>query len=127
MERNLKYKSFLIILKYMPHVLALFYIVYTLLQFIEIDSLLLGHIMHLSIASWLFMYLASFVFRYCYIHRLPLYYIATNEIITNIDYYIGIPIEDIELLFLHLAIIGILILWYSYFYFKYKLNSGKLY
>lgn len=123
MERNLKHKGFLIILKYIPHITALFYIIYTLLSFAEIDPLILGQLTHVSLFSWLFMFLTSIIFRFCYVHRLPLYYIAVNELLVNIDYYIGIPIEDIKLLLIHLTIIIFLIFGYSYYYIKYKLKN----
>ena len=118
MEKSLKHKEFLIILKYIPHIIAIFYVAYTLLSFIEIDSLILGHITHISLFPWLFMIITSKMFRFCYIHRLPLYYIATNECLVNIDYYIGIPVETVKLLLIHLLIIIVLIFGYSYYYIK---------
>ena len=51
------------------------------------------------------------------------HYIAVNEFLVNIDYYIGIPIEDIKLLLIHLTIIIFLIFGYSYYYIKYKLKN----
>lgn len=97
--------------------------IYTLLCFAEIDSLILGQLTHISIIPWIFMYLTSYIFRYCYVHRLPLYYIAANDLLIDIDYYIGIPIEDIKLLLLHLTIIIFLIFGYSYYYIKTKRNE----
>lgn len=123
LERNLKHKGFLIILKYIPHITALLYMIYTLLSFVGIDSLILGQLTHISIIPWLFMYLTSYIFRYCYVHRLPLYYIIVNDLLIDIDYYIGIPIEDIKLLLLHLTIIIFLIFGYSYYYIKTKRNE----
>lgn len=67
------------------------------------------------------MYLASFTFKYCYVHRLPLYYIGVNELLTNLDYYIGIPIETINLFLIHLSLLIIVIFGYSIYYIKYKL------
>ena len=123
MEGKRNHKIFLIILKYIPHIIALLYVIYTLLSFIGIDAVILGHLTHISISSWIFMYISSIVFKYCYVHRLPLYYILVNELIINIDYYIGIPIEDIKLLLVHLTIIIFLIFGYSYYYVKFKLRK----
>ena len=117
-ERNLKHKSYLILLKYIPHIIAFMYIIYTMLQFIDIDLIILGYFMHLSIMSWLFMFISSIVFKYCYIHRLPLYYIALNDISSTVDYYIGIPIDDKTLLGIHIILIGILIFCYTLYYVK---------
>ena len=115
-RRNLNHKSFLVLLKYLFHIEALFYIIYTILGFFDIDAIMLGYFTSISIIPWIFMYLVSIIFRYCYVHRLPLYYILINEILTIIDYYIGIPISDRELLVVHLLLIGFLIFGYSYYY-----------
>ena len=123
MDRNLKHKGFLIILKYIPHIISLFYVLYTLLSFAEIDPLILGQITHISLFPWLFMLLTSLIFRFCYVHRLPLYYIAVNEFLVNLDYYIGIPVENIKLLLIHLVVIGVLIFGYSFYYIKHKLKK----
>ena len=101
--------------------------IYTLLCFAEIDPLILGQLTKMSLFSWLFMFLTSIIFRYCYVHRLPLYYIAVNEFLVNLDYYIGIPVSDIKLLLIHLTAIIVLIFGYSYYYVKFKLKTWVLY
>ena len=125
-EKNLKHKGFLLFLKYNLHLLALLYAVYTIFQFIGIDLIMLGHLIHVSIGTWIFMYLTSKIFRFCYIHRFPLYYIALNELITNIDYYIRIPIDTIHILLIHLLLIFVLMFGYSYYYIKYILKNDKI-
>lgn len=122
LKRNLKYKGFIITLKYIPHLIAFLYVIYTLLSFVGIDAVMLGRLTHISICPWLFMYFSSYVFKYCYVHRLPLYYIAANEFLIDLDYYVGIPVDDIKLLLIHLTIIIGLIFGYSYYYIKFKLN-----
>ena len=123
MDRNLKYKGFLVILKYIPHFIAFFYVLYTLLYFVGIDAVMLGRLTHISVIPWLFMYMTSHIFRYCYVHRLPLYYIASNELLIDTDYYIGLPVSDIKLLLIHLTAIIVLIFGYSYYYVKFKLKT----
>ena len=106
----------------------LFFIQYdnTLLSFVGIDAVMLGRLTHISVIPWLFMYMTSHIFRYCYVHRLPLYYIAANELLVDTDYYIGIPVDDIKLLLIHLTIIILLIFGYSYYYIKCKLKWEDL-
>lgn len=122
-EKNVKHKSFLVLLKYLFHIEALLYIIYTLLGFLDIDAIILGYFANVSIVTWIFMYLTSIIFRYCYVHRLPLYYILVNEILVITDYYVGFPISDRELLVIHLLLIWILIFGYSYYYIKYKIKK----
>ena len=122
-NKQLKYKSFLIITKYFPHVSAFMYALYTLLQFADIDPIILGYLLDYSILPWVYMYLTSFVFKYCYVHRLPLYYILVNEILTTSDYYLNIPISNLSLLLIHLVFIGLLIFGYSYYHIKCKIKQ----
>lgn len=122
-SNNIKHKSFLIVTKYVPHISAFMYILYTLLQFADIDTFILGYLIDYSILPWIYIYLISFIFKYCYIHRLPLYYILANEILTTSDYYLNIPINNLNLLLLHLLLIGFLIFGYSYYYINCKNNE----
>ena len=122
-KSNLIHKSFLIILKYIPHSIAIIYIIYTILGLCGIDNNIIGCFFHISLISWLYLLLTSILFKFCYVHRLPLYYIGINELITCIDYYIGIPTEDINLIAFHALLIISLIFGYSYYYLKYKLKK----
>lgn len=121
--RNLKHKSFLIITKFIPHFIALFYVIYTFLGFLGIDAIVLGYFVNVSLLTWIYIYLNSLIFRYCYVHKLPLYYIITNDAITIIDNYYNIPISDFNLIVIHLQLIGLLIMGYSFYYIKFKLNK----
>ena len=115
-------KVFIIYTKYSPHLLALVYFIYTMLNFCGIDWNLIGCFFHVSLFVWIQLLFTSFRFKYCYVHRLPIYYIGLNESITSLDYYIGIPVNIINLLIIHLLLISILIFGYSYYYIKFKLK-----
>lgn len=112
------YKVFLIILKYIPHLFAFTYALYTLLGFCGIDQNIIGCFFHISLFSWIYLLLTSIIFKFCYVHRLPLYYIGVNEFITSIDYYIGIPIQEFNLIVVHALLIIFLIFGYSIYYIK---------
>lgn len=117
-SRNLSHKSFLIILKYIPYLMAVGYAAGTLGDFFGYDLIGLGYICNVSIFSWLFMILTSVIFKYCYIHRLPLYYIVVNDLLNITDYYIGIPIDVKSFLVLHLLVIFTFMSLYIYSYVK---------
>jgi hypothetical protein len=117
-SRNLSHKSFLIILKYIPYFIAFGYAISTLGDFFEYDLIGLGYVCNVSLLSWLFMLLTSFIFKYCYIHRLPLYYVILNDILNITDYYIGIPISVRSFLVLHLLVIFTFMSLYIYGYVK---------
>lgn len=86
------YKIELIGIKYIPIIIALLYFIDTILDALEVEIDALSHLFGLSFLPWCFLLLSSFVFKFCLYHRLSLYYIAINHIISLIDYYIGIPI-----------------------------------
>ena len=95
MENSLKHKSYLILTKYIPHILAIFYALYTLLGCLGIDAIPISYIVHVSLLPGIYMYFTSVIFRFCYVHRLPLYYIGVNELVTVSDYYLNIPLSDL--------------------------------
>lgn len=126
LKKVIKLKEYLIILKYIIHIEAFLYMIYTIFQFLDIDLIILGHLTHISILSWIFMYVTSLLFKFCYVHRLPLYYIALNDSLTILDYYVGIPVSINNLLLIHLLLIILLIFGYSIFYIKLKKNAKYL-
>lgn len=116
-------KIFLILTKFTPHLIGLIYIIYTIAQFLEFDLVGLGYLSTLTFLPWLNLYSASWALEFCYVHRLPLYYVAIDEILLVVDQYYGIPLNVYELLLLHLVIIGLFIFGYTYYYVKnYKRN-----
>ena len=81
-------------LKYIPMIISLFYLINTITAFIGIDIPILSTISGMSLLTWIFMYIATIVFNFCSYHRIFLYYILIVDIINIIDYYINIPISD---------------------------------
>ena len=93
MSKNL-YKLLIVMLKYIPMIISLFYLINTITAFIGIDIPILSTISGMSLLTWIFMYIATIVFNFCSYHRIFLYYILIVDIINIIDYYISIPISD---------------------------------
>lgn len=112
------YKLLLIMLKYIPIVVVLSYVLNTFLAYVGIDIPILSILSGMSVLTWLFMYLCAIVFRFCIYYRISLYYILATDSINMLDYYIGIPITDFELLMLHSIIIGTFIFIISFIYVK---------
>lgn len=120
-ERNVNkalYKIELLLIKIIPFVIMLFYVLNSILSYFNIDIILLSVISGLSILTWLFLFISSFVFRFCIYHRLPLYYILISDIINYYDNIVGIPISNRSLFILNIIIAGIFILLIVYFKFK---------
>lgn len=103
------YKIELWVIKYIPMALALVCFLNTTLSYFDIDLTIFSYIGGISILPLLFLYLSSFVFKFCIYHRLPLHYIAVNMIINMLDDYIGIPLSDKALMCLYMIIAAIFI------------------
>lgn len=112
------YKLELLIIKVIPFVLMLCYVLNSVLSYFNINGEIFSVIGGQSILTWLFLYISSFVFKFCVYHRFPLYYILLSDIISYYDNLIGIPITNRELFVLNISIIGIFILLIVYFKFK---------
>ncbi len=121
-------KIFLIFTKYLSHILGFGYIIYTLLGFFGIDAVEIGYLVQLSVLPWFYAFSASVALEFCYVHRLPLYYIAIDELALVIDNYYTIPLDSYNLFLSHLFLVGLLIFGYTYYYVKnHKRNTTAIY
>ena len=108
------YKIELYVIKIIPFVLALICFINTTLSYFNIDISFLSYLGGISIFPLLFLYLSSYVFRFCLFHRLPLHYLLLNLILNIIDDYIGIPISNRGMYSIYLIITFIFILLVVY-------------
>lgn len=104
---KLYYKLFIIILKYIPMVIALCYVLNTVTAMLGIYIEPLSNIAGMSLLTWIFLYIATYVFRFCIYHRMFLWYILVDDLLNIVDYYYELPIETGNLLMIHNSIIGI--------------------
>ena len=114
------YKILLILIKYIPIIISLFYLLNTVTALCGIDIPVLSNFAGMSLLTWLFMYIAAWVFQYCIYHRMFLYYILATDTINIIDYYIGIPVDDFGILVIHSVLIGVSLFLILYLYIKSK-------
>jgi hypothetical protein len=113
------YKVEIGLLKIIPMVLAGIYLSNTILSyFLDIDLIILSYIGGISLLPLIFLYLSSYVFRFCIYHRVFLHYITINEIILILDTHIGLPISDLEYFCLQMSIFGISLFLFLYLYVK---------
>ena len=102
LRRSSFHKLLLLVLKYTPMVIALCYMLNTIL-YIEPLSNIAG----VSLLTWIFLYLASVVFEFCSYHRMFLWYILIDDILNIVDYYWNIPISTNNLIRVHNILAGI--------------------
>lgn len=122
MEENLKnkkyilFKSEMLVLKVLPMVLAFLALLSTIFDRYEVNSVILNYIMFFTV--YLFLYLSSYVFKFCEYHRMFLHYIILTNIISIYDVYIGIPLNYYLMFRLYLIITGIFAFIILYMYVK---------
>ena len=102
-------KLFVIMLKYAPAVMVICCIINTTGAYFGYDMGFLSYISGISLIPWLFMLVASKVFRFCVYHRFMLYYIIIDDIINAIDYYLCIPVDDAKIRMIHYVVLGIVV------------------
>ena len=114
------YKVTIGALKIIPMLLSLCALLNTIFSFYWIDTDILSHIGGISILPLAFLYLVSYVFRFCTYHRLFLDYLFVTDILNIVDFYIGIPISIRWMFGLYLIISGVFLFAILYYYRKEK-------
>ena len=112
------YKIELYIIKTIPYLLALFYLLNTTLSYFYIDVPVISYIAGVSLLPLLFFYISSFVFKFCIYHRLPIYYIFINWLLVVLDYYYDFTKYYETTVLISFITAGITILLIVYFKFK---------
>lgn len=102
LRRSNLHKLLLLVLKCIPMVIALCYMLNTMF-YIEPLSNIAG----VSLLTWIFLYLASVVFEFCSYHRMFLWYILMDDVLNIVDYYWNIPISTNNLIRIHNILAGI--------------------
>ena len=126
-EENLRsktlYKLEIVLLKIIPMLLALVYLSNTIFSYLfDLDLIIFSYIGSVSLLTLGFLYLSSYVFRFCAYHRMFLHYVTVNELLNTYDTHIGIPLNDREFFCLHLIIICISLFLILYSHVKTNKN-----
>ena len=77
---------YLVLLKYIPILISLVYVLNTFATYVGIDIPAANNIAGMSLLTWIFMYIATIVFKFCSYHRMFLYYILIHSNIFIIIY-----------------------------------------
>lgn len=118
------YKIELLMLKLIPMILAFTALLNSILSYFGIDLYILSYIGGISIFTMVFLYLSSYVFKFCEYHRMFLHYVVITWIINIIDYYIGMPVTDLEYLCLQMIVAGVSLFIILYLYVKHNKRAS---
>lgn len=119
-KNKVLYKSLLLSVKLIPIIMAFLCLTNSILSYFNIDLVLISYIGSSSILSFVFFYISSYVFKFCKYHRMFIHYTLITWIINLYDYYIGIPINDLNYLCLQMIIAGIFLFIILYLYLNRK-------
>lgn len=112
-----------IIVKYIPFVIAIGYLLMAIFSCFGISCIWLPVLFRFSISSFVCLFAISILLKFCVWHRLPLYYAITIDIINTVDYYFVIPISSKVLLLIYLVISIIFILVGMYLKEKHNVKN----
>jgi hypothetical protein len=123
-NKNL-YKVFLSIVKYIPVLLSILFILHNILVYIEVITPLLLYIGGMSIISITVLYLISWIFKFCYLYRIPLHYISAGNLIGILDSIFTFPISNLGMLRIYFILFGITAIIYIWCAYKNR-NKPKV-
>lgn len=112
------YKLELILLKAIPPIIALCYFLNSIASILGIDTSILSYIGGLSVLPLIFIYVSSWVFKFCLYHRMFIYYVIIIDCFNYYDYYIGIQISNRNLILVLSIITAITMFIILYLKFK---------
>ena len=123
-NKNL-YKILLCVIKYTPVVLMISHIISLILNYLGIKSILLSGLMGTSGIFMILLWILSYVFKFCGLYRIPLWY-STIMIIMSILRNFGlIPISIENLFRLYACISGLFVVLFIWFIYKNR-NKPKI-
>lgn len=92
LKSKLLYKILLILIKYTPIIMLVVEILYSIFAYYRINNAWLSYIGSASAVNVVYLYIASYVFRFCYLYRLSLHSIVLTNLLALYDTLIGIRI-----------------------------------
>lgn len=110
------HKVLIFTVKVIPVIISGIYVLNTVLSYYCIDLPVFSYLVQYLFI--LFVYLASFAFRFCRWHRMFIHYITAVLTVNIIDYHWGIPISDRGMLLVYGVMTGLFLFFIVYLKFK---------
>jgi hypothetical protein len=127
-ENNLKsktlYKLTITTLKVLPMIMVLGYFLMLIGFYFDSKYIVIPHLLGTVIPPLIFIYITSYVFKFCAFHRIFIHYYAFINILNTSDHYLHPYVDDKVVTFIHdsgtLIFIITAIIMYIYKYKKDK-------
>lgn len=108
-------------------VMAFIYLLNTILSYYDIDLEIFSYLAGNSVLTILFLYISSYVFKFCEYHRMFIHYTTSIWLLNIYDLYIGVPVSDRGMLAICLSITGVSLFIILYLYVKRHKQNVKRY
>lgn len=95
------------VIRFLPMIIALVYLLNTIFAYLDINTIALSMIGGMAFLPLVFLYISSYAFRFCNYHRMFLHYIAAADCINWLDHVVKIPITDLQYFILLVLLFGI--------------------
>lgn len=95
------------LIKILPIVISVVYVLNVVLSLFGITTMILPLIGGMSLLPLMFLYTASYAFRFCEYHRMFIHYIAVNDLLNWINYIHPISVSDLAYCSILLILYGI--------------------
>lgn len=115
-KNNLLNKLLLVLLRIIPTLLAICFIIGSLGYYYGYNGVFANYIMTILII--MFLYVASYRLHFCEYHRVPLHYYTFGNCVAFYDDYVGLPVGDVYYAFIQLTILMVFVLLYIYLRFR---------
>lgn len=124
-----KHKLLIFTLKILPAIMASSYVIDMISVFLGFGTQVVVNFIGMIVAPILFMYLASYVFKFCEYHRIFIHYVLILEILTTVKWYYPVIVTSQLVLNISFILSGLLMLCVVFFnvykiYKKYRRPSN---
>lgn len=119
------YKILLSIIKYIPISVSLCFIINFICNYFTITIIGIQCFMGVSFLFILLLYLLAYVFKFCYLYRLPLHYITASSIIGTLQQFNVITLSSLYMYRLYFIFTGICLVVYVWLMYKNR-NNPKI-
>lgn len=104
-----QHKVMLFLLKIIPAVMAVSYFLNVFCAFMGIGLQIASHYLGMFLAPMMYLYISSYVFKFCEYHRWFIHYLVVSEFVTLTDWYFKIPVSNEIMCMIHFGITGVFI------------------
>lgn len=125
MDKNIDkylYKLLLTIIKYTPTVLGLLTIINFIFNYLGYNLIILQYLAGTSFIFLAILYIISWVFKFCSLFRIPLYYMTISNSIGLLRAYNILSLGLLEMYRIYFILIGLTLFVYVYFMYKNRNN-----